>query len=726
MKSKWKKALSGLLASAFIFTFAACDGGNPPDDGGEPNDPPAVEAPTEVTFTKEYMQGKTVVVYGDSISARSHLKDDDNDYLEILSYNLGFKLIRKALSASALTYETPVKSKVRSGVDFIASGKEDNKAADVAIIFYGANDCVYNAQMGFENDDFSSYTEVNSFLGAMNFSVKKLREHNPDIQIVFLTPLYHYVQNGDEYVNTYGGRITEYVNAVMVGAEVNECRAIDLYEGVGFNKENFYLNSELTQDGIHPNAAGQKVLADFLLTNDGEKESDPVPVEDYMDVRLTREYMQGKKVVVYGDSISARANLESNDKDYVELLTEGLGFSLSRLSLRASRITQVLPTSTTVRSGVDLISSNQSANSQADVAIIAYGTNDYTSNVPIGSDNDSFQRWQDVSTFKGAINYAVRTLRAHNPKMRIIILTPIFRGDRTNANGIGLTLLDYRNTILEMAEKDHYRAIEMYYDAGFTLANFYKGSPLTSDGLHPNAAGHEVMANHLLSVDAMKPNDILFTREYFEGKHVVSYGDSISARATLQSGDSDYLENLSAALGFSYTRLGVSSSRFAAIYPVPGAYTVRTGMDIIYNNRTNNENADVALIAYGTNDFASEVPIGTDNDNFENWEDVDTFKGAINFAVKTLRAHNPDIRIVFLTPIYRNDKQVNSAGISLAQYTKALKDLAAKNDYRVVDMTYVGFSASNFYKGSTLTTDALHPNMAGHTMMSNYILGLDK
>lgn len=724
---RFLKFMSAILAGAMCLGLAACGGGAPDNGGDTPSiEEPAPETPTEVAFTREYMQGKTVVVYGDSISSRSHLNDDDNDYLEILSYNLGFKLIRRALSGSALTYGTPVKSKLRSGVDFIASGKEDNKAADVAIVFYGGNDCNYNAQMGFENDDFSSYTEVDSFLGAINFSVKTLREHNPDIQILFLTAFYRYTQIGDDYVNAYGTPLTQYVNGVMVGAEVNGCRAINLYEGVGFDKENFYPNSELTQDGIHPNAAGQKVLADFLLTNDGEKASEPIPQENYLDVRLTREYMQGKKVVVYGDSISARAYLESDEKDYVDILSEELGFTFNRMSLRASRFTQVLPTSVTVRSGVDLISSNQTANAQADVAIIAYGVNDYISSVPIGSDNDNFQRWQDVSTFKGAINNAVRTLRAHNPKIRIVMLTPIFYGVRTNANGSGHTTVDYGNAVLDLASKNHYRAIEMYYSVGFTQENFYKDSTLTHDAAHPNAAGHGMMADRLLSVDAIKPNDVLFTREYFEGKRVVSYGDSISAKATLQSGESDYLENLSSALGFSYTRLGVSSSRFAAIYPVPGAYTVRTGMDIIYNSREDNEKADVALIAYGTNDFASEVPIGTDDDDFENWEDVNTFKGAINFAVKTLRAHNPDIRIVFLSPIYRGDKQVNGAGVSLALYTKALQDLSVKNDYRVVDMTYAGFNAGNFYKNSAFTNDALHPNAAGHAVMSNYVLGLDK
>lgn len=223
-------------------------------------------------------------------------------------------------------------------------------------------------------------------------------------------------------------------------------------------------------------------------------------------------------------------------------------------------------------------------------------------------------------------------------------------------------------------------------------------------------------------------SDVRFTRDYFEGKKVVSYGDSISARAYLEDGQNDYMENLADALGFTFTRLGVRGSCLTSVLDVPK--NIRSGLDLIASNRAVNEAADVAFIAYGTNDYAASVSLGKKTNDFERRKDVFTFQGAINSAIKILREHNPDIRIVFFTPIYRSDKSdrpQNGKNALLPDYCDAIKKLAEHNECRVIDMYEgVAFNADNFGAKGDLTSDGLHPNDKGHKMMSDYILSLDE
>lgn len=461
--------------------------------------------------------------------------------------------------------------------------------------------------------------------------------------------------------------------------------------------------------------------------------SAPKAAQTVSDVSFTREAWQGKKAVVFGDSITARAYLQSNDKDYIDVLSENLGFSYTRLAVRGSRLTPVLDNPVDIRSGLDLIQDNRSAVEDADFAWIAYGTNDFPSNVPIGTNTDLYARWQDVATFKGAVNCAVETLKRYNPSIQIVFLTPIYRSDRTT-NGKNGRLTDYRDAIVDLAAVHGYRAVDMYTGVGFTQENFLAGGAYTHDGLHPNAAGHRMMADFILSpkntdptVEPEKPPieaapcDVKFTKKYFAGKKVVSYGDSISAHATLNPGEKDYVDLLSEVLGFTATHLGRNSSRLTGKPPVETV--VRPGVDLMTANRAVNAAADVAIIAYGTNDYNVNVPIGSEDDTYERWQDVDTFKGAIRFAVETLRAHNPDIRIVFLTPIYRNNRPQNEIGLRLTDYCDAVTALADKFGYLAIDMyNGVGFDETNFYSRSKYTLDQLHPNAIGHAKMAQYIL----
>lgn len=126
-----------------------------------------------------------------------------------------------------------------------------------------------------------------------------------------------------------------------------------------------------------------------------------------------------------------------------------------------------------------------------DMIIVAAGTNDYGTDVRLGSLSDI----TDVS-FYGALSVAFSTLLKNNPDARIFAVTPVKRMGETHKNGAGFTLDDYRNAITERAEKLGITVID-----GKKLAidpdDENDRLRYIPDGLHPNNAGHELYANML-------------------------------------------------------------------------------------------------------------------------------------------------------------------------------------------------------------------------------------
>jgi len=141
--------------------------------------------------------------------------------------------------------------------------------------------------------------------------------------------------------------------------------------------------------------------------------------------------------------------------------------------------------------------------STIDVIVLAFGTNDYAGNNPIGNDNDNTS---DGSTFKGSINYIVQTLQTAYPNLQIVFSTPIYRtrysvvGDGLNSdihpNSLGLYLKDYADAIKQVATLNHIPVIDLYNESGI---NQYTSSLYhhVDDGVHPSQQGYDLISRKL-------------------------------------------------------------------------------------------------------------------------------------------------------------------------------------------------------------------------------------
>ncbi len=125
------------------------------------------------------------------------------------------------------------------------------------------------------------------------------------------------------------------------------------------------------------------------------------------------------------------------------------------------------------------------------VTIVAAGTNDYGTSVPLGNFSDT----EDIS-FYGAADLVFRTLkRLNEPNGNIFVLLPLPRRNEREKNGAGFVLADYRAALLKKAEK-----YSLFTINGAKLAVDPYDTSETSlifDGTHPNEQGHRLLAEFL-------------------------------------------------------------------------------------------------------------------------------------------------------------------------------------------------------------------------------------
>lgn len=153
----------------------------------------------------------------------------------------------------------------------------------------------------------------------------------------------------------------------------------------------------------------------------------------------------------------------------------------------------------------------------------------------------------------------------------------------------------------------------------------------------------------------------------------VVYGDSITYGAYTAEGDScpasraekRWIEHVAEHFSFAsltnYAQSGISVSPASPVLPDRA----------ILKQYGRMEDADLVFIAAGTNDFGTDVPLGSEGDSCE-----DTFYGALELLCTGLREKYPSAGIIFITPIRRYDEKSNKLGLSLDDYRRAIHRVA--------------------------------------------------
>lgn len=201
--------------------------------------------------------------------------------------------------------------------------------------------------------------------------------------------------------------------------------------------------------------------------------------------------LQGKKWVAHGDSITYYS---SNYEQYVKYANNYLYCELTNLGKPGT--TMALRNSETVDAVTDkddklsmAYLSTVTDYSKYDICTIFFGTNDMSSNVPIGTVDST-----DEKTYLGALNKSIQRMYASNYKLKILLITPIYRIEETN-----LGLDAYRTALNDFGKKHGIPVVNMHELCNI---NAFNQSGTLKDGLHPTGTGAEhigaVLAGEML------------------------------------------------------------------------------------------------------------------------------------------------------------------------------------------------------------------------------------
>ena len=132
--------------------------------------------------------------------------------------------------------------------------------------------------------------------------------------------------------------------------------------------------------------------------------------------------------------------------------------------------------------------------SEIDIITIAHGTNDLSSNVPIGEIGNVNDISFNTNTFYGAYRSIINTIQANYPNIRIMLCTPIHKHTSeacdVTPNAEGHYLKDYVEAIRNIGEMYSLQVCDFYKECGLNYNNYLSFYP---DGVHPNEAGYKLM-----------------------------------------------------------------------------------------------------------------------------------------------------------------------------------------------------------------------------------------
>ena len=206
------------------------------------------------------------------------------------------------------------------------------------------------------------------------------------------------------------------------------------------------------------------------------------------------------KINFLGDSITEGHGVEVNES-FVGLVAAQTGALCRNYGIGGTRIAKQRIPSENPRWDLDFCSRVEQMDPDADVVVVFGGTNDYGhGDAVMGTMKD-----RTPNTFYGALHTLYTSLLNKYPDSLIIVATPLHRLN----DGIGISpsglytlpypLRDYVNVIREVAEYYSLPVLDLYANSGLQPKVEVINQKYFLDGLHPNAAGHRVLARQVLT-----------------------------------------------------------------------------------------------------------------------------------------------------------------------------------------------------------------------------------
>ena len=209
------------------------------------------------------LEGLKINFLGDSITEGVGASSADKVYHAVLKKEAGLAEARNyGISATRYAVQHNPQNDYPDRNSFCERfGKMDDDA-DIVVVFGGTNDYGHgDAPLGGFDD-----RTPDTFCGACHTLFSGLIRKYLGKPIVIITPLHrtHEARNTGDAKPVGVGTLKEYVDIIRRVAEYYSLPVLDLYATSGLQPEISEIKSAFMPDGLHPNDAGYRVIADKL------------------------------------------------------------------------------------------------------------------------------------------------------------------------------------------------------------------------------------------------------------------------------------------------------------------------------------------------------------------------------------------------------------------------------------------------------------------------------
>ena len=207
-----------------------------------------------------------------------------------------------------------------------------------------------------------------------------------------------------------------------------------------------------------------------------------------------------------------------------------------------------------------------------------------------------------------------------------------------------------------------------------------------------------------------------------KNKTILFLGDSITEGHGTTSEEKRFSNIVAKALGANFINDGIGGSRYARQHNFnPDA---RCDKDFCMRTESREGDLDCIVIFGGTNDYDhGDAPLGEFGDRTPM-----TFYGALHTVYSTFMQRYPGTPIVVLTPLHRGNEVKGAIGDKpLLAYVNAIREVAEFYSLPVLDLyARSGIQPQVPAIKEKYMPDNLHPNDAGHEILSNLIINFLK
>ena len=203
--------------------------------------------------------------------------------------------------------------------------------------------------------------------------------------------------------------------------------------------------------------------------------------------------IKGKIISFLGDSITQGVGVSCEENRYPDRIGAKHGAKkINNYGIGGTRYARQQEKKSTI-DYQDFALRSTELDKESDIIVVFGATNDYGhGDAPIGTFED-----RTPDTFYGACHVIMQNLINDYPTAQKIICTPLHRGSETNKCSRGITLRDFVNIIKEVAEYYSLPVCDLWSISGIQPSVPKIREMYCPDSLHPNDAGHELLAERI-------------------------------------------------------------------------------------------------------------------------------------------------------------------------------------------------------------------------------------